>query len=293
MATDDNARFGYLPYTFSIVGVQKAGTSTLAKLLAKHQLISKAPTKELHFFDDETRDWGHPDYSEYRCPKRQPWHVHAGDATPVYLFWPRALERMRAYNPEMKLIASFRDPIERAFSQWSMGRGWFKGYPEFHDVINDRRPESLPADLPDESPIHFRRRALISRGYYGAQLRRGLESFDRDQWLLFDFHRIFADFDKTLDAMTDFLGLPRFAEHPEVRRKMASPTGLTGTAPTPDDIAGLAEMYAKDLAELTELSGLDVSDWPTSKILDGTLDPADLAEKLTRKAGLAAEVAAE
>ena len=41
-----------------------------------------------------------PDYSTYRRPaKRRRPGALAGDATPAYLFWPHAMERMRAYRP--------------------------------------------------------------------------------------------------------------------------------------------------------------------------------------------------
>ena len=40
----------------------------------------------------------------------------------------------------------------------------------------------------------------------------------------------------------------------------------------------LTDVYADDLALFASLSGVDVSDWPTTRIAAGTLDPADLAQ---------------
>ena len=37
-----------------------------------------------------------------------------GEATPIYVYWPGCLERIAAYDPAMKLVLLFRDPIERA-----------------------------------------------------------------------------------------------------------------------------------------------------------------------------------
>jgi hypothetical protein len=48
----------------------------------------------------------------------------------------------------------------------------------------------------------------------------------------------------------------------------------------------LAERFSTDLPLFEKLSGIDTSRWATSRILAGTLDPAELAEKLGRKAGL-------
>ena len=111
-----------LPISFALVGVQKAATSTIAFYLLRHRHVSRGERKERHFFDKDFLDWENPDYSAYTSPRRTPRQKIAGDYTPAYLFWPGALRRMHAYNPDMKLIASFRDPIERAFSQWCMER---------------------------------------------------------------------------------------------------------------------------------------------------------------------------
>ena len=58
---------------------------------------------------------------------------------------------MRAYNPEMRLVASFRDPIERAFSQWSMGRKQKNVYPEFSEAIELYDDESMLDRVPPGS----------------------------------------------------------------------------------------------------------------------------------------------
>ena len=130
----------WLPYSFSIVGAQKSGTSTLSTALDRHPQVARAPRKELQFFTREDIDWARPDYSGYRAPRRKPQHLIAGDATPAYLFWPDALERMHDYNPDMRLIAVFRDPLERLFSHWTMLRGRWTTSPDWPEFITEFRP---------------------------------------------------------------------------------------------------------------------------------------------------------
>lgn len=278
-----------LPITFSIVGVQKGATSTLYGMLGSHRRIARGPTKERHFFDDETRSWDPPDYRDYHTTTRKKRVRLSGDATPIYLFWPNALRRMRAYDPDMLLIASFRDPIERAFSQWSMERGRKVPLPDFGKAIADERFTALPEEMPEGQGIRkgaLRTRTLVARGLYGAQLRRGLELFDRDNWLLLDFREFLGEPEATLDRVTDFLAIERFRTYPELEKRNSSPDDHEGVPPSGDDLARLAELYGDDLAEFGRLSGLDTSAWSTSRILAGDLDPGELADKLARRAGL-------
>lgn len=280
----------YLPYGFSIAGVQKSGTSTLSQTLDQHRQICRAPRKELQFFTREDIDWSDPPYDDYRCPRRKPHQVLAGDATPAYLWWPHALERMRAYNPQMRLIAIFRDPLERAFSHWSMLRARYPKAPDWPEMIHEFRPPSLPTEVPPGvRPMRFRHRSAVARGYYGEQLERGFALFPRDQWLLVDFRTMLEEFPATLDRVTDFLGLHRFRAYPPLRQTLTGPSRLEGTAPTGTDLAELAGLYAADLERFARLSGIDVSTWSTRRILDGTLDPEELAQRLASKVGLSAQ----
>ncbi|MBA3780729.1 MAG: sulfotransferase domain-containing protein [Nocardioides sp.] len=282
---------GWQPYTFSIVGVQKAGTSTLSSLLDAHLNIARAPRKELRYFDDDAVDWDHTDHASYAVARRRRAHRHMGDASPRYLVWPHALERMHAYNPEMRLIALFRDPIDRVFSHWVMTRSREgeagPDWPEFMAW----RPQEFPAEIPGElggpeARKRFRLANGVVRGYYGSQLRRGFEVFDREQWLLMDFASFLADHERHLDAATDHLGVRRFTEHPPLKHLMAGTEAVTGTAPTGDDLMVLASSLRGEIEEYARLSGLDVGHWTTTRLLGGTIDPDEQARKYAAKAGL-------
>jgi len=276
-----------LPISFALVGVQKAATSTIAFYLLRHRHVARGERKERHFFDKDFLDWANPDYSAYTCPRRTPRQLVAGDYTPAYLFWPRALERMHRYDPEMKLIASFRDPIERAFSQWQMDYARHEGFPQFAQAIAQDTFETVPDRIPEGwQPGDLRKRALATRGLYGAQLERAFEIYpDRERWLLLDFLDVVTDRDTLLATLTDFLAIGRFIEPPAPQAKNASPV-VDARAPMAEDVLRLAERFAADLPLFEKLSGIDASRWATSRILAGTLDPAELAEKLARKAGL-------
>jgi len=294
---DRPEEIGRIPITFSIVGVQKGATSTLHNLLMRHRQV--APTfqndparaqrkwhfggKELHFFDDEGRDWSAPDYQHYYGTRTRDSQTIAGDATPSYIMWPGALQRMRAFDPRMLLVASFRDPIERAFSQWSMGRKQKNPYPEFRDAIEQYDDETMLDRVPPGAgrwSVH--RRSMVIRGLYGRQLERGFSIYPAEQWALFNFTELVSDYTAALDRLTDHLGLHRYRRYPELPHN-PTPEQHGGPAPTADDISRLVERYSDDLALFERLSGLDVSTWPTRRIAVGEMTATDLADKFARK----------
>src|SRR6476660_7268349 len=104
---------------FLIAGVSKAGTSSLYYLLQQHTNIGLSVVKEVKFFNDITVDWCNPNYNLYhRYFPCMLGKIILGEATPGYIYWPEALKRIKVYNPDMRLIFLFRDPIERAYSSW-------------------------------------------------------------------------------------------------------------------------------------------------------------------------------
>ncbi len=102
--------------SFLVVGAQKAGTTTLYSHLAGHPPLFMSRRKELHFFDSDEHDWEHPDYTGFEAhfADASPGQI-CGEVTPIYMFRRRFLERIRRYNPHIRLVAILRNPISRAF----------------------------------------------------------------------------------------------------------------------------------------------------------------------------------
>ena len=206
----------WLPYSFSIVGAQKSGTSTLSTALDRHPQVARAPRKELQFFTREDMDWERPDYSGYRAPRRKPQHLIAGDATPAYLFWPHALERMHRLQPRHAADRGVPRPARAAVLA-------------LDDAARPLDDRARLAGVHHRVPPRRRRRRRcptcrrwrsssapgVARGYYGDQLTRGLTIFPREQWLWLEFRAMLADFPGALDQLTDFLGVDRYGRHPE------------------------------------------------------------------------------
>lgn len=173
-AVTSDARVGFIVAVervdIFIAGVQKAATTTLHALLSAHPDILSADVKELHFFDNEEIDWSVPDYSllHNRYPEQQNGQV-AIDATPIYTFWPPSLKRIKAYNPDAKIIAQFRDPIERAWSHWRMETARNNEDLNFSACIRYGRSRIDPSTT---LARNWRIASYVERGFYTQQVRR-------------------------------------------------------------------------------------------------------------------------
>lgn len=243
---------------FLVAGVQKGGTSALFEYLRELPGIQMPAVKEAHFFDDEENvDWSAPDYRPYHALFEADGRLW-GEATPIYLYWPNSLERIAHYNPAMKLILLFRDPIERAWSHWKMEYAKRKEAHPFAWCIREGRARLATTD--PAAPGHHRVFSYVERGFYGRQAERLLALFPRAQSLLLHSESLNADPTATLGRICTFLDIPLPGEiaprtvHPA--RSIAYPSRLTD-----EDRTLLAGLYRPDLARFEHITGLDTSLW--------------------------------
>lgn len=132
---------------FLCVGAQKGGTSWLYRQLAEHPDFWMPPVKELHYFDELSRIPGvasarprddrdrrflesikrlsersHIDLEDYARLFEPKGLLLSGDITPAYsMLHDEVIERIVSHFPNLKVIFLARDPVERAWSQLSMG----------------------------------------------------------------------------------------------------------------------------------------------------------------------------
>jgi hypothetical protein len=245
---------------FLVAGVQKGGTSTLHAYLEQHRQIGLGGSKELHFFDDEEQDWSAPDYGRYhRSFPLYPDAAINGECTPVYFFWPPSLERIRAYSPDIRFVVVFRNPIDRAFSQWAMAYARKEDSLLFAEAIRGGRQRVADAgDTGRSQRVH----SYVERGFYGAQVRRFLELYPREQLLPLTSEELFKSHRTALAKVTEFLGVSPFPDDLEAmhvnskKARVEYPSVLTRA-----DATLLADVFRDDLAEFQRLTGLDVSHW--------------------------------
>jgi glycosyltransferase involved in cell wall biosynthesis len=242
---------------FIVGGVQKGGTTALFKYLEELPSVAMASVKETHFFDDDAEAWADPDYARYHA-MFPAWDGRVrGEVTPSYLYWPNCLERIARYRPDMKLVFIFRDPVERAWSQWKMeyARGW-----ETEPFARAIREGRARVDS-DEASGHHRVFSYVERGFYAKQLKRVYEIFPKEQVLLLLSEDLKGRPGETLHRVCDFVGAAPPAGPIVERRELEAKEIDYGCRITDEDVAYLRGLYADDILEFAEISGLPVQDW--------------------------------
>jgi hypothetical protein len=197
---------------FVIGGTQKGGTSALDSFLRQHPEICMPETKkELHFFDREEEFRGTPSYEKYHAHFRpEPRHRAIGEASPIYMYWNAAPDRVWSYNPQMKWILVLRNPVERAFSAWNMETKRKAEHLSFQEAVEQEAIRCREA-----LPLQHRVFSYIDRGFYAHQVRRLFNIFGRGNCLVLLNEDLRNDHRSTLRRAFEFLGVDRAVVPPE------------------------------------------------------------------------------
>jgi hypothetical protein len=202
---------------FLIIGAQKCGTTALYAYLRWHPGIGGPPWKEVSFFD---RRYARGEaWYRGQFPSK-PWlRIRArrsgktpivGEASPSYVFHPRAPERVHALLPRVRLIVLLRDPVDRALSHYHHEVALGREPLSFEEAL-DREPERTHAEVPRlDDPRYFSQAwwdfTYLARGRYAEQLERWLAVFPREQLLVLASEQLRQEPAQTYVRVLDFLG---------------------------------------------------------------------------------------
>jgi hypothetical protein len=247
---------------FLIVGAQKSGTTALASFLSAHPEVCMSPKKENHFFDSEAyarcADPAAVATSYCKFFPNYAGHEHVGEATPRYMFLPGIAEKVRRYNPDMKLIFVLRNPVERAISHYAMelGRG--------------RETLSLPLALlaepwrlrgthNDSIPsFSLRTHSYVSRGFYFRQIERFRQRFPASQIHVLTTEDLWNRHDESLKDIYRFLGIKNLEFLPPQKRVFS---GDTRPVVPPGLRLFLRLFFRREVGRLEAMLGRDLSAW--------------------------------
>lgn len=170
------------------IGVQKCATSWLYRILEDHPQAYVSQPKEINFFS-KYYECG---YQWYESKFKNGENAKAmGEFSPSYFCNYSIPEKIYAYDPNIKLIITLRDPIRRAFSQHihNIRIGHVKG-PDF----------SFETGLKN-NPTY------IDQSRYGIHLDRWFNVFPRNQFLILFQENIIANEAESARSLYNFLNI--------------------------------------------------------------------------------------
>jgi len=212
---------------FLIIGAAKSGTSALYRYLKQHPDIYMSPIKETHFFSykdsppnaqgpGDTVNEAVTDYETYISLFQEVTTESAiGEASPTYIYIPRAPELIQEFVPEAKLIGILRQPADRAFSAF------------MHVTRDNREPIT---DFSEALTLEEERSAnnwgpiwhYLKMGFYYEQLRRYYDRFDYQQLRIYLYEDFSANPMATLKDIFEYLGVdPSFAPDTRIRANVS------------------------------------------------------------------------
>ena len=189
---------------FMIIGVAKAGTTSLYRYLDQHPQVFMCPVKETNFFayaDARGGTWtgegDPPDPARFHVKTLEAYEalfegvtdeIAIGEASPLYFRSLTAARRIRECIPDVKLVASLRNPANRAFSGFLMR------------VRRGRAAMNIRERLTPES--HH-----VREGFYFNRLKRYFDIFGRHQIKVCIFEEFMEEPAKVVVDLFDFLGV--------------------------------------------------------------------------------------
>jgi len=219
-----------------LIGAAKSGTTALASSLGQHPAIASLPIKEPGHFSTDLRipvfssrynrllQWDEAAYfkkarleerhigfveseSNYQklvdqaittCPNAN----YVLDASTAYLYSANAPAQLRHYAPDAKIVLILRNPVERAYSHYTMA---LKYGMEQEEPLQAFKREA------EFNPAHWGQdECYLELGQYAKQLERWLECFPLDQLHIIWYDDFTADPQKAMNALMKYLDLPTF-----------------------------------------------------------------------------------
>ncbi len=183
------------------IGAMRSATTWLARCIESHsQLYIPIGLKEIHFFDEFKKQISHGEKRRWNYEKGLEWYENyfhsakrnqkVGEYTPNYLSDEQSPALIAKHYPEVKLIVSLRDPIDRAYSHYQFVKRNHENIPESFSVAIEKLNDVFQ---------------FLELGLYGKYLNRYFDHFPKHQILILFYENIESTPEKTCKSLYSFL----------------------------------------------------------------------------------------
>lgn len=183
---------------FIIAGAPKSGTTALRDYLSQHPDIYMAEGEVRYYNQEKNYKQGLSWYEKHFLDRTNEKAV--GEKTPSYMYLSDVPEKMHKDNPNVKLIFMMRNPVDRAYSDYWMGR--LKG--KFNFPFCE---------------IEKHKKLFLEVGEYAEQIKRYLKYFPMEQMFFIISEEFRANRDEEMKKVLRFLEVDENFNFPDLEDK--------------------------------------------------------------------------
>ena len=198
---------------FAIIGAQKAGTTSLLEYLRQHPDIFFPELKELNFFvRDDVYAEGQRSLDAFYAGLGSQRLVGAAQVHMMVI--PESLDRFYAHNPQARVMAILRHPVDRAYSAyWFARRRGTERCQTFEQAL-ELEPQRAGGSYQERTEFTY-----LGHGHYHEQLMPWVERFGRERVLVLLQDDLKADAQALVARVVAWLGLHPLATSLDLSRK--------------------------------------------------------------------------
>lgn len=179
--------------TFIGIGAQKCASTWAYGVFQQMPQVHVSDVKEVDFFSyyfDRGYEW----YERHFTTETPV--THRGEISPSYFIDSDAPARSAAYNPDLHVLVTLRDPVSRAYSN------------HLHEV---RKGHISGDNLEFETALE-NNPLYLEQGRYATHLSRWLDHFPAERVHVIFQEEIHKDRKAMADRLADLMGLPRLED---------------------------------------------------------------------------------
>ena len=209
---------------FIIIGTVRSGTTSLYYNICEHPSVLPAAYDEIGFFDSNFHlgiDWYRsmfPTEKKMEEIKNDTGFAITGEDTPFYFWKKEAVDRIFQALPDVKIIAIFRNPVDRAYSNYNLGIRENTEKLTFEETIEEEirfLENHTFRDAVDS------RRSYLSKGMYKNQIKLWFDVFPRKQIHVLSTEDMQQKPKQELLKIFRFLGIPEYTIKNQQKQKVA------------------------------------------------------------------------
>ena len=215
---------------FIIIGTARSGTTSLYNNICQHPCVLPAAYDELGFFDSNFHlglNWYRSlfptNFSKWRLKRKMKFAI-TGEDTPFYIWSHDVAKRILKILPNVKLIVLFRNPIDRAYSNYHLGLRTGSENLSFEDAIHAELENLKKFSNNSKNDIekYTIPRSYIAKGFYAEQIKIWLKLFKREQLYITSTENFESNPQETLNQIFEFLEIPKYQISDPKKYKVAS-----------------------------------------------------------------------